>query len=62
VRVRTLAGAVIGVMMSIFLPMKTEVATEEEAEAFTADWLTSESDSVNRIDEALALLEAGLPL
>ena len=48
--VRALAGAVVGVIMSVTLPW--------------SDW-TSESatdDMFARIDEALALLEAGLPL
>jgi len=48
--VRALAGAVVGVIMSVTLPW--------------SDW-TSESatdDMFARIDEALALLESGLPL
>jgi AcrR family transcriptional regulator len=60
VRVRALAGAVVGVMMSVFLPTQMEAATDEEAEAMAADWLGP--GSVARIDEALSLLEAGLPL
>jgi AcrR family transcriptional regulator len=48
--VRTVAGAIIGVIMAITLPWEgwTEQASFE--------------DSFARIDEALALLEAGLPL
>ncbi len=60
VRVRVLAGAVVGVLMSVFLPPQLEAATEEEAEAMTDAWLGP--DSVARIDEALSLLESGLPL
>jgi hypothetical protein len=59
-RIRVLAGAVIGVMMAVFLPDKLEVETEADAEAVTETWLGP--DSVARIDEALALLEQGLPL
>jgi AcrR family transcriptional regulator len=49
--VRTVAGAIIGVMMALTLP-----AWESE----TADW--SLMDSLSHVDEALALLEAGMPL
>jgi AcrR family transcriptional regulator len=59
-RVRVLAGAVVGVMMSVFLPEKLEAETEAEAEAVAGAWL--EPDAVTRVDEALALLEQGLPL
>jgi AcrR family transcriptional regulator len=59
-RIRVLAGAVVGVMMSVFLPEKLEAETEAEAEAVAGAWL--EPDAVTRIDEALALLEQGLPL
>jgi AcrR family transcriptional regulator len=48
--VRTLAGAVIGVIMSVTLPWHNTTAEQMTEEIFT------------RIDEALALLEAGLPL
>ena len=58
--VRVLAGAVVGVMMAVFLPDKLDAETEAEAEAL-AEALTG-PESVDRIDEALALLEAGLPL
>jgi hypothetical protein len=57
-RVRVLAGAVIGVMMSVFLP--EHLAPEPGAEAAADQWLGPQS--VSRIDEALALLEEGLPL
>jgi AcrR family transcriptional regulator len=57
-RVRVLAGAVIGVMMSVFLP--EHLAADAGAE------LVSDAvfgpHSVARIDEALAFLEKGLPL
>jgi AcrR family transcriptional regulator len=48
--VRTAAGAIIGVVMSITLPWE--------------DWSEARSfeDTFGQIDEALALLEAGLPL
>ena len=48
--VRTVAGAIIGVIMSITIPWE--------------NWSdgTSFEDTFARIDEALALLEAGLPL
>jgi AcrR family transcriptional regulator len=55
---RVLAGAIIGVMMTTFLPEK--LATEIDPGAVDVDWMAS--GSVNRLDEALALLEAGLPL
>jgi len=48
--VRTVAGAVIGVMMSIMLPW------EDWSEAYDFE------DRLGCIDEGLALLEAGLPL
>jgi len=48
--VRTVAGAVIGVIMSIMLPW------EGWSEGYDFE------DRFGRIDEALALLEAGLPL
>ena len=56
-RVRVLAGAVIGVMMSVFLPEHLEVLNGAEV---STDWFGP--SSVERIDEALALLEEGLPL
>jgi AcrR family transcriptional regulator len=53
--IRVLAGAVVGVMMAVFLP-----------EHFAADGSATTAylgpDSVSAIDEALALLEQGLPL
>jgi AcrR family transcriptional regulator len=48
--VRTLAGAVVGVITSVTLPAHTE----QSADAF--------NDMFQRIDAALAHLEAGLPL
>jgi AcrR family transcriptional regulator len=56
-RIRVLAGAVVGVMMSIFLPEKfdEEPGPDLGVPAFGPD-------AVARIDEALALLEEGLPL
>jgi AcrR family transcriptional regulator len=49
--VRTAAGAIIGVMMSLTMPWH----------GWTSDMQTIE-DLFGRIDQALALLEAGLPL
>ncbi len=57
-RVRVLAGAVMGVMISVFLP--EHLAADAGAEL--VDDTVFGPDSVSRIDEALALLEAGLPL
>jgi AcrR family transcriptional regulator len=59
-QVRVLAGAIVGTMMSVFLPDDLAAETEAEAEA-VAGSLTG-PDVVSRIDEALALLEQGLPL
>jgi AcrR family transcriptional regulator len=58
VRVRVLAGAVIGVMMSVFLPehLAADAGAEMVSDAVFGP------DSVERIDEALAFLEEGLPL
>jgi len=58
VRVRVLAGAVMGVMISVFLP--EHLAAEDGAGL--VDTSLFGPDTVTRIDEALALLEAGLPL
>jgi AcrR family transcriptional regulator len=57
VRVRVLAGAIIGVLMSVFLPEhhQHEGGVEFDPSSFGPE-------SMARIDEALALLEAGLPL
>ncbi len=57
VRVRVLAGAIIGVLMSVFLPehLQAEAGVEFDPSSFGPE-------STARIDEALALLEAGLPL
>jgi AcrR family transcriptional regulator len=60
IRVRVFAGAVIGVMMSIFLTDDLEDGSEAEATAMVEHLMGPES--VARIDEALALLEEGLPL
>jgi len=49
--IRTTAGAIIGVIMSITMPWET----------WSSDRRTIE-DMFERIDQALALLEAGLPL
>jgi AcrR family transcriptional regulator len=59
-QVRVLAGAVVGVMMAVFLPSKLDPATEAEAEAVVHSALGP--DAVSRIDNALTLLEQGLPL
>jgi AcrR family transcriptional regulator len=48
--VRTLAGAVVGVIMSVTIPWQERMLEQSPEEMFT------------RIDEALALLEKGLPL
>jgi AcrR family transcriptional regulator len=56
-RVRTVAGAVIGTMMSVSVPMKLEGA-EPDMDAHSMIG----PGSMERLDEALALLEAGLPL
>ena len=58
IRVRTLAGAVVGVVMSVFLP--PEMGDDASADPDFAHFMGP--DSVSRLDEALALLEAGLPL
>ena len=57
-RVRVLAGAVMGVMISVFLP---EHLAAEDGAGLVDDSLFG-PDTVARIDEALALLEEGLPL
>jgi AcrR family transcriptional regulator len=56
-RVRVLAGAVIGVMMAVFLPeqLQEEAGSDAGSHPFGPE-------SAARIDEALALLEEGLPL
>ncbi|HET9080742.1 MAG TPA: TetR family transcriptional regulator [Trebonia sp.] len=61
--VRVFAGAIVGVMMSVFLPGNPDrlaVGSEAEAEAVIGPMMGPEA--VDRIDEALALLEKGLPL
>jgi AcrR family transcriptional regulator len=57
-RVRVLAGAVIGVMMSVFLPEHLAAGAGTE---LVQDNLFG-PESAQRLDEALALLEEGLPL
>jgi AcrR family transcriptional regulator len=59
-RVRVLAGAVIGVMMAVFLPDMVDELDGESVPDLHAELIGPES--VDRIDEALALLEAGFPL
>ncbi|HEX4831523.1 MAG TPA: TetR family transcriptional regulator [Trebonia sp.] len=58
--VRALAGAVIGVIMSVTMPQ--HVLEEAQAAGAGAVDLLKGPESARRIDEALALLEAGLPL
>src|ERR1700736_3782338 len=55
-RVRVLAGAVIGVMMSVFLPEHFGEGADDGPGKPAFD-----PESLVRIDEALALLEKGLP-
>jgi AcrR family transcriptional regulator len=57
VRARVIAGAIIGVMMSIFLPEHLD-----PGEKLDLDRPPFGPESVGRVDEALALLEEGLPL
>jgi AcrR family transcriptional regulator len=59
-RIRVLAGAVIGVMMAVFLPEELDELEGGSAPDLHAELIGPES--VEGIDEALALLEAGLPL
>ena len=59
-RVRVLAGAVIGVMISVFLPEHLAAETDAGAELMAHSSLGP--DTLARIDEALVLLEQGLPL
>jgi AcrR family transcriptional regulator len=55
-RVRVLAGAMVGVMMSVSLPEKMAAPeARHDPDLFAPE-------AVSRIDEALALLEQGLPL
>jgi AcrR family transcriptional regulator len=55
-RVRVVAGAVVGAMMAIFLPESFDPG-DAHLDAHRVG-----PDEVDRIDEALALLEHGLPL
>jgi AcrR family transcriptional regulator len=57
-RVRAAAGAVIGVMMAVFLPGDPD--SGETAHHLGASQVGLQA--IERIDDALALLEAGLPL
>jgi AcrR family transcriptional regulator len=52
--VRTVAGAIIGVIMSVTVP--------ETSDTFTAEGMSDVRDLFARIDQALAYLERGLPL
>jgi hypothetical protein len=56
-----LAGAVIGVVMSVTMPRFALVPEGEEA-AGAGPGLRDVRELFARIDEGLALLEAGLPL
>jgi AcrR family transcriptional regulator len=57
-RIRVMAGAIIGVMMSTFLPEK--LAVQADPGDIDYDWIGPQA--VEIIDAALALLQAGLPL
>jgi AcrR family transcriptional regulator len=57
-RIRVLAGAVVGTMMAVFLPERVD----EGGDGGDIDASRVGPDAVERIDEALAMLEAGLPL
>ena len=57
--VRTLVGALFGVMMAIAMPYHETAA--DAALAIDAEFIMP-ADMFDRMDEALALLEAGLPL
>ena len=59
-RVRVLAGAVVGVMMAVFLPDLVDELDGAGIPDLHAEDIGPES--VERIDEALALLEDGFPL
>jgi AcrR family transcriptional regulator len=52
--VRTLAGAIIGVIMSVAIP--------ETSDTYTAERMSDVRDLFARIDQALAYLERGLPI
>jgi AcrR family transcriptional regulator len=60
IRVRVFAGAIIGVMMSVFMTDHLEAGSDAEADTVAENLMGP--DSVARLDEALGLLEAGLPL
>jgi AcrR family transcriptional regulator len=55
-QVRVFAGAVVGVMLSVFLPNLSDPGSDPTAGFHLGP------EAVDRVDEALALLEAGLPL
>jgi AcrR family transcriptional regulator len=55
-RVRVLAGAVVGVMMAVFLPEHLDPEAALQAGKHLGP------ESITRLDEALKLLEDGLPL
>jgi hypothetical protein len=57
-RVRALAGAVVGVMISVYLPER--MAEDDGMESVHGGLVGPESAA--RIDAALAFLESGLPL
>jgi AcrR family transcriptional regulator len=59
-RARVLAGAVVGVMMAVLIPRDFDSLANADAEREAHAKLGPEA--VTRIDEALALLESGLPL
>jgi hypothetical protein len=52
--VRTVAGALIGVIMSVTVPSSTDI--------WTSEGMSDVTDMFARIDRALAYLERGLPL
>jgi AcrR family transcriptional regulator len=57
---RVLAGAVVGVMMAVLVPTTLEADTDIKAAVH--DQKEFMTDTLVRVDEGLALLEAGLPL
>jgi hypothetical protein len=52
--VRTIAGAIIGVIMSVTIP--------ETSDTFTAEGMSDVRDLFTRIDRALDYLERGMPI
>jgi AcrR family transcriptional regulator len=59
--VQTLVGAVFGVMLSVALPLHS-AGSEMEARLAAGLELSQASEMFTRMDQGLALLEAGLPL